>query len=147
MDRALVRSCYHADAIDEHGSFSGSADDFMAWVWPLLERYSQTMHFIGNHWVQLAGDVAGAETYGIAFHRSSDSRPQMNLMTGFRFLDRFERRGGEWRIAARVAVTEWSRVDDAASRFLPSAELLQGKRDSSDASYALFEALAPAFRD
>ena len=56
-------------------------------------------------------------------------------------LDRFERRGGEWRIAERTAVTEWSRVDDAAGRFTPGEGLQMGQRDRSDASYALFEGL------
>jgi hypothetical protein len=141
MDRQLVRSCYHADATDDHGSFSGGVDEFLAWVWPLLERYTLTMHFVGNLLVEVGDDVAAAETYGIAFHRSEDARPQLNLMTGFRYLDRFERRDGEWRIASRVAVTEWSRVDDAAGRFLPGTAVLQGRRDSTDASYALFESL------
>ncbi len=27
MDQALVRSCYHPDATDEHGSFSGGVED------------------------------------------------------------------------------------------------------------------------
>ena len=141
MDRELVRSCYHPDATDDHGSFSGSVDEFLAWVWPLLERYTRTMHFVGNLLVEVGDDVAGAESYGIAFHRSEDERPELNLVTGFRYLDRFERRAGEWRIASRVAVPEWSRVDDAAGRFLPGSAVLQGRRDMADTSYALFESL------
>lgn len=137
MDRELVRSCYHPDASDEHGSFCGNPEEFLAWVWPLLARYTLTMHFVGNLLIETDGDVAAAETYGIAFHRSDDPSPHLNLMTGFRYLDRFERRAGDWRIAARVAVTEWSRVDDASGRFVPGAELLQGKRDATDASYAI----------
>lgn len=144
MDREIVRSCYHADAVDEHGSFRGNVDDFLDWVWPLLEKYSTTMHFVGNTLVEVSEDVAAAETYGIAFHRSEDARPHLNLMTGFRYLDRFERRGGDWRIARRVAVTEWSRVDDAAGRFLPDESQLQGRRDATDASYELFASLSPA---
>ena len=141
MDRELVRSCYHEDATDEHGSFSGSVEEFLAWVWPLLERYTLTMHFVGNCLVEVAGDLAAAETYGIAFHRSEDPAAHLNLMTGFRYLDRFERREGSWRIARRVAVTEWSRIDDSVGRFQPPAALLQGQRGAADASFALFEGL------
>ncbi len=143
MDRALVRDCYHPDAIDEHGSFRGDVDAYLDWVWPLLEKYVSTMHFIGNMLVEVSGDAAASETYGIAFHRSEDARPHLNLITGFRFLDRFERREDAWRIAERRAVTEWSRIDDEAGRFLAREGLLQGRRDPSDASYALFAALAP----
>jgi hypothetical protein len=143
MDRDLVRDCYHPDAVDEHGSFRGGVEEFLDWVWPLLESYTTTMHFVGNQLVEVAGDTGAAETYGIAFHRSEDARPHLNLMTGFRYLDRFERRAGSWRIARRTAVTEWSRIDDVAGRFLPGDRLLQGRRDVDDVSYALFASLAP----
>ena len=43
-------------------------------------------------------------------HRASSGEPHLNLTTGFRYVDRFERRDGEWRIAHRVAVTDWSRL-------------------------------------
>jgi hypothetical protein len=142
MDRELVRSCYHADASDEHGSFSGGVEDLLDWLWKLLARYETTMHFIGNVLVELAGDAAVAESYGVAWHRSPDPRPQWNLVTGFRYLDRFERRGdGVWRIARRIAVTEWSRVDDPKDRWVPPPALRLGRRDRSDALYELLEGL------
>ena len=53
------------------------------------------------------GDVARAESYGVAYHRKEGGEPRQNLSTGFRFVDRFERRDGDWRIARRVATTEW----------------------------------------
>jgi len=142
MDRELVRSCYHADATDEHGSFTGGVDAFLEWVWKLLARYEMTMHFVGNVLVELADDAAVAESYGVAWHRSRDPRPQLNLVTGFRTLDRFERRGDAgWRIARRVAVTEWSRVDDPKDRWLPPPGLRTGRRDRGDALYELLEGL------
>jgi hypothetical protein len=141
LDLPLVRSCYHPDATDSHGSFSGSADEFVAWVAKLLARYESTMHFVGNVLVEVAGDAAAAESYGIAFHRSADPRAERNLIVGFRYLDRFEQRAGAWKIARRVAVTEWSRVDDAAGRFPLRAGLLAGRRDRSDALYELLAEL------
>jgi hypothetical protein len=142
MDRELVRSCYHPDATDEHGSFNGGVEAFLEWVWKLLARYEMTMHFVGNVLVELAGDAAVAESYGVAWHRSPDPRPQLNLVTGFRYLDRFERRGdGVWRIARRVAVTEWSRVDEPRDRWTPPPELRAGRRDRDDALYGLLAEL------
>jgi hypothetical protein len=143
LDRDLVRSCYHPDATDEHGSFRGGVEAFLDWSFGLLARYQSTMHLAGNVLIELAGDAAAAETYGIAFHRGASDEPRLNLITGFRLLDRFERRaGGPWRIAARVAVTEWSRVDDAAGRWPVPAELRSGRRDRSDALYPLLASLA-----
>ncbi|TFG96082.1 MAG: nuclear transport factor 2 family protein [Myxococcales bacterium] len=142
MDRELVRSCYHPDASDEHGSFHGGVDAFLDWVMKLLARYETTMHFIGNVLVELAGDAAVAESYGVAWHRSPDPRPQWNPVTGFRTLDRFERRDDAvWRIARRVAVPEWSRVDDPKARWVPPPGLRVGRRDRSDALYELLDDL------
>lgn len=137
VDLELVRSCYHGDARDEHGSFAGTVDEYVAWVAGLLAKYDATMHFIGNQLVDFEdADTAWAETYGISVHRSASDAPHLNLTTGFRFVDRFERRGGEWRIAHRVAVADWSlrhRPDD----WWPLPEHhRRGRRDRSDAVYA-----------
>ena len=138
MDRELVRSCYHADATDEHGSFTGQVDEFLEWVFRVLARYEVTMHFVGNLLVEFVPgepDVARCETYGIAFHRSAGEDPRGNLATGFRYVDRFERRDGEWRIARRVAITEWSRVDDREHWWPIPDGMRTGSRDRTDAVY------------
>jgi hypothetical protein len=112
LDLELVRACYHPDAVDVHGSFSGTVDEYLAWVGRLLEKYDATAHYVANQLVEIADDDpdrARVETYGVAVHRAASGAPHLNLTTGFRFVDRFERRGGEWRIAHRVAVTDWSR--------------------------------------
>src|SRR3954447_13095720 len=86
MDLDAVRECYHPDATDEHGSFSGSVDAYLAWIGRLLPRYSSTMHLTGNHLVDFSSDtpdLARSETYGMAFHRSADPSPRGNLVTGF----------------------------------------------------------------
>jgi ketosteroid isomerase-like protein len=137
-DLALVRSCYHDDAVDEHGSFTGGPDEYVAWVGKLLKRYAMTMHVMASSSIERTGDVALVETYGMSFHRSGPDEAadaKLNLMTGFRFVDRFERRdgsGGGWRIAHRVAVTEWSRVDDEPGRWPVPPTLRHGTRDATD---------------
>jgi hypothetical protein len=145
LDADLVRSCYHPDATDEHGSFAGGVDAYVTWVFGLLDRYDSTFHLVANQLVDVApgGQVALSESYGIAMHRSATPGPdggldpKRNLITGFRFVDRFERRSGEWRIAARVATTEWSRVDDEAGRWPVPEHLRSGTRDATDPVWAL----------
>jgi hypothetical protein len=142
MDRDLVRSCYHADATDEHGSFSGGVDAYVEWAFALIAKYRSSMHFIGNVLIELHGGAAVAESYGIAYHRSTDPAPQRNLVTGFRFVDRFESRdGGPWRIAKRVAITEWSRIDERSAWWEIPEHLRQGQRDRGDALYQLLAEL------
>ena len=136
LDLDLVRSCYHPDATDSHGSFTGTVDEYCTWVERVLRRYDSTMHLLGNPLVELAGpDRAAVETYGLSFHRTAGGPPERNLVTGFRFVDRFDRREGEWRIARRVAVTEWSRIDDEASWWPIPDGMLTGRRDRTDAVY------------
>ena len=138
MDRELVRGCYHADAVDRHGNFEGGVDDYLAWVFELLAKYDSTMHFVGNQLVEFAqerDDVARSETYGVAFHRGDRAKPHRNLVTGFRFIDRFERRGGRWAIALRTATTDWVRVDAPKHWWPIPDDTLRGRRDPSDPVY------------
>lgn len=136
MDEPLVRSCFHPDATDEHGSFSGDVDAFIAWAWPLLETYDTTMHFVGNQLVDVVDDWARLESYGIAFHRSADGEERHNLVVGFRFVDWLEQRdGGPWLIARRVATTEWARVDAVEHQWPVAADLRTGRRDRDDVVY------------
>ena len=143
LDRELVRSCFHPDATDTHGSFRGTIDEFLDWAFRLLHRYDATMHLIANHHVTFGpSSRAVAETYGIAFHRSSDPDQRRNLTVGFRYLDRVERReGGPWRIASRIATTEWVRAAVAEERWPIPGDSAVGRRDDGDPLYALLAAL------
>jgi hypothetical protein len=137
MDRDLVRSCYHPDATDSHGSFAGTVDEFLVWVWRLLGHYTMTMHYIANQLVEPFGDGrARCESYGVAVHRSEGGAPRDNLVTGFRLIDDFEQRDGEWRITRRVATTEWSRVAREEDRWAWPEGFVTGRRDQSDPVYA-----------
>ena len=68
-------------------------------------------------------------------HRTEGGEARGNLTTGFRFVDDFERRGGEWRIARRVATTEWVRVVAEDEWWPVPPAMLTGRRDRSDAVY------------
>ena len=135
LDEELVRSCYHPGASDEHGSFSGDVEAYIDWSFRLLRGYDATMHFIGNQLVEVHGDVARAESYGVAYHRKEGGKPRQNLSTGFRFVDRFERRDGDWRIARRVATTEWVRAERPEEHWPIPDHLRTGSRDRSDPVY------------
>ncbi len=136
FDFELVRSCYHPDAVDEHGSFVGTVDEYLAWVRTQLEKYQVTFHAVSNVLVEFDGEQARCETYGIAHHRGRrDDPPHRNLITGFRYVDRFECRDGDWRIVHRIAITEWSRVDDPEQWWKVPDHMRSGRRDSSDPAF------------
>jgi len=146
LDRELVRGCYHPDATDEHGGFTGDRDEFVTWVFALLDRYTSTTHLIGNVFIEVDGEVALCESYGVATHRGptgADFDPRLNLSTGFRYVDRFERRDGTWAIARRIALVEWSRVETPDTQWSVPDHHRRGARDRSDPVYWL----VPEVRD
>ena len=109
MDRALLLSAYHPDAIDDHGLFVGGpepfADYFMAFH---QSQQSATQHIITNHSCDLDGDTAHTETYWL-FAAMTRTSPALSLGGG-RYLDRMERRGGHWAIAQRKCLYDWQGV-------------------------------------
>ena len=138
-DYDLVRSCYHPDAIDDHGDFRGGVEDFIAFVQQGLPRFERTMHFIGNALIEPVGDLARVESYIVAHHHLAESRtkPERDYTVGLRYVDDFERRDGEWRIAARVCVFEWSRIDPVAPNgWTPAEQSTLGVRDRTDVVYS-----------
>jgi SnoaL-like domain len=136
MDWALVRSCYHDDATDDHGGYSGGIDGYMVWVVAALARYESTQHFTGNQLVEVDGDTAWAEHYAIVTHRraATDTKPAADLVVNVRYVDRMERREGKWGIARRVVIADSDRLDVVERTWL-SGNTAPAKRDRTDPSY------------
>jgi SnoaL-like domain len=114
LDFESVRSCYWPDGTDDHGSFVGGVDDFIPFVEKSLNRFERTAHFLGNVRIDVDLDrgVARSETYAVAFHRYTDADGHpTDMWAGLRYVDRFERRRGVWRIETRVCAYEWRRTD------------------------------------
>jgi hypothetical protein len=110
LDLQAVRDCYHADGIDHHTGFDGSADDYVAWLPTPLGQFKGTMHILGNQLIEVRGDVARSESYGNAHHWGEPADdPSHNFVSAFRYVDRMERRDGVWKIAERWAIREWTR--------------------------------------
>ena len=67
---------------------------------------------LGQALIEIDGDEAFAETYAVCHHVSAeDGRDVADSVMGLRYLDRFERRAGAWRIARRELRWEWIRSD------------------------------------
>jgi hypothetical protein len=133
-DDGMIASAYHADALDHHGDFLGTPEEFIPWANELhAADWSAHHHHLTTETVEIDGDVAHAETYCIGTFLRKDE-PVVDLAGG-RYIDRLERRDGEWRIVAREVVIEWvCAADSTASRF--SADPYpNGTWDRSDLSY------------
>ncbi len=140
-DKALIASCFHEDATDDHGSFKGTAAEFCDWVIPVLQSMEATQHNIHNVLIELSGSNALSESYFVAHHRIATPDGPNDMIAAGRYLDRFEKRDGKWRIAHRHAIYDWSRNDPSTCQWdkPPAADILErGKRGETDPSYAHF---------
>jgi ketosteroid isomerase-like protein len=136
-DFDLLRSCYHPDAEDDHGDFVGGIDAFIEFCREGTLNFTSTSHHTTNMLVEVSGDAAWAEFYGRAYHRVAAGADgvEKDLAVNTRWVDRFEKRLGEWRIAKRLVVVDTDRVDPVQERWVPD-EQYRGRRDRSDPSYA-----------
>lgn len=136
-DFDLLRSCYHPDATDNHGEFVGSVEEFIAYVEKGTLDFLSTNHFLCNQQVELNGDTAWAEAYALAFHRipAGEDGKEKEWICNSRFVDRFERRDGEWRIADRRVVVDSDRVLTVEESWSDRIALI-ARRDKTDPSYA-----------
>lgn len=150
LDRELLLSVYHKDAIDDHGVFVGSPAEFADWAIAMHTATHQShQHCIFNFTCDLDGDVAHTETYYMFVGMNRSGTPL--AMSGGRYIDRLEKRNGRWAIAARVCVRDWAPLDEIPESMDPSAmtvvknldeqtrELMrtgcQPSRDGTDVSY------------
>lgn len=135
-DAALVASVFHPDGTDDHGSFTGLGADFAEYATTrLAERYQATMHTIANPVVTFTGpDSALVECHVCARQRRADDEGAVLETFGGRYVDHFERRAGEWKIAHRTLVHEWDKVERLELAF-PPGRFTAGVRGRGDLSY------------
>ena len=129
-DEELLLSAYFDDATECHGTFTGTPADFARSIRPAQESWAGSQHHITNHLVEIEGDVAHAETYFLVLiqRRGVETLGQV----GGRYIDRLERRNGDWRIALRVVVIDVGA--DVVARPAPN-RIAQPRQDRSDPSY------------
>lgn len=138
-DERLIRDVYHDDAIDNHGSFNGSASEFVTQLMPRLRVMEVCFHGLCHPWIEVKGDIAVAETYFVGFIRMpvpGPDGPMMNMHQFGRYLDRLERRHGLWKIAHRQLVVEDTRFEAPPAGETPAAFRLYMPGAAAPADFA-----------
>lgn len=104
-DAALLLSLFWDDATVIAGPMDGPARDFAHGITAYCRANMQhCFHAVSNQWVAVQGDSAIGEHYVTAQVRAGGE----DMLTGGRYLDRYERRGGVWKIAHRRFVADWT---------------------------------------
>ncbi len=141
-DEALLRACYHEDAVEDHGgSFLGAASDYIAAILPALHSDRLMTHTVTNVLVELESqNLARSECYYLSFARYPAAEPPFETLTLARAIDRMEKRDGVWRIARRTLRWEWNREQPIAETWARGgigdpAILLHGGKMPNDPLY------------
>lgn len=109
-DAELIRRCYHPDATEDHGgTYRGTASDYVDMIAPNIGKAKVLTHAISNILIELESEsLAYSECYITTFGRCKKDGELFDTLTLARAFDRFEKRNGEWRIAARRMCWEWN---------------------------------------
>jgi hypothetical protein len=140
-DFEMLASVFHDDATLNFGSyFKGPVKGFIdaAKASTAITGFEMGMHTMPNALFVIDGDVAEGETYSVTYLRWGPPRMQQ-LAVGARYLDRYERRSGVWRIASRTQVLDWkSELPLVPPDRDPLGKLdLLGRTDRGDMSFTL----------
>ena len=137
FDRDLFLSAFHSDAILSAGEYVAGPAEIYDWASELHEQGQvATQHSLFNHTCEIDGDTAHSEIY---YQFVGRNRDDSNWVAGGRYIDRLERRQGQWKIAYRTNVIEWSGM--LPTMPIPFAEVEDlhlnglGARSTEDPSY------------
>lgn len=119
-DEAAIRSCFHPDSAHRHGGFEGQSSDFVTFAMDVVRPLLMCKHMLSNITIALDGDVAHSECHYFAYQRSrdGDSGVEEDFFSGGRYLDRFERRDGIWRISRRLGLLDFETFSAPTDRNL-----------------------------
>jgi SnoaL-like domain len=112
----LVRSCFAPGAHIAGTNFTGPVDDYLPKLVAGLAPFPRTVHFIGNHFCEVEGDLAHSETYAVARQFTDPDGVDEAVVVGVRYLDQWARQPDRtWAITARQVEADWRRIRPAAS--------------------------------
>jgi hypothetical protein len=150
LDTQAMLDVFWPGTIDSHGPYIGPVEGLVEWIRERHKPIAVSSHFIGNLLIEFAGDDhALVETYVRTIQQypphakgqlaqltggaSGDERLPMDMFTSSRYLDRMERRNGEWRISRRDLIQDWKQIVDVKyAALVPREGWHIGLRDGND---------------
>jgi SnoaL-like domain len=114
-DAEAIKRSFHPDATDEHGPWQGLGWELAARLQHSAEHpEGRGHHEVCNVFIEFdSPDVARVSSYVHAYHPVKDDEDKDRLLIfAGRYLDRFERRDGDWKIAARKVMSDFHSLTD-----------------------------------
>jgi len=149
LDRTEMERLYHPGALEDHGFYVGPAAGFIDRHFDMAAAQGVTHHLIAPALIEIDGDFAAAEAYFLVYQRGSgaDGAHQDELFGG-RYVDRLERRAGEWRFTYRRLVLDYSRAEPSrpwlTDELRAQLRVIEGRRDASDEIYSRHSKTRPS---
>jgi hypothetical protein len=137
---ALAESCHPPDGNINLGIYNGSAREFFAGTEKFRAPMLAVHHHIGQSNIELDGDTAVGETYVLATYVAPGADGPLTTVLMTRYLDRFEKRDGEWKITDRRVAFD-AQLDVPGGLPTMAPEQVWGSRGDSDPSHALLASL------
>lgn len=108
LDKSAIQCAYWPEAAVDYGSYKGSAHVFAELVVGALgQAYELTRHCLNNTLVSFSENCAWSESSVNAGHLLPGGKEEL-LFYG-RYLDKLEKRDGQWKILHRQVVMDWSK--------------------------------------
>jgi len=112
----LARSAFADDALIEGKSGMEPVDESLPKTFAMASSFHATQHFIGNQYVDLAGDEATVWSYGIAHHKAATGDGRDEIIAGVQYRDKCRRSAAGWQIIERVIANQWVDMQSRTSK-------------------------------
>ena len=137
FDAAMTASSYHDDGLHEVGQNRVAGPGYGAHANAAHGKlFDANLHNVTMHTCEIDGDIAHAESYSLGMFL--DKGGETGRVLAGRYIDRLEKRDGEWRIVLRRSTVEIALEGKATlptGAPLPGSGYLRGNRDRTDPSY------------
>jgi hypothetical protein len=145
-DKELVATAFWPEATISFGT-PMARDEYVDWEEGVLAGYAAHQHHVTGQTIEIDGDTAHVESYLVYFlvprDRSADAAGAATLgraltsektrLGSGRYIERWERRNGEWKILVREYVEDLALLGDTVD--LCTAGRCLGSWDRTDPSY------------
>ena len=130
-DRKLAESAFVEDAsIHYYVMYKGSTQTFVDWAWETHANLWRIRHQVDNLIIALDGDTASSEAY-VTVVLWTQPPNVVEVCSRGRYLDRWHKAEGHWRITHREHVLDMQSVNGKPNATAVNSE---STRDSSDPS-------------
>lgn len=141
----MMPQLFHYDATFGFGPVQGNWEEFLGQAQAIIDPCLATQHQLGQTQFGFDGDTCHSETYFTAMHTIPAGYPAPDVfpdkgtiysaVIAGRYIDRFELREGNWRIAERTGLYDWREFREVEGVDLSElAEGMAGFHDDRDPS-------------